>query len=94
MQTGPGRFSARISDPLCPWNEQVWQFETVDGALQVSPGENVDCDLSIQGLAGLVFGTHDPADFFFRDWGNPPPPLQQIMRTMFPSLIPHLHEFF
>jgi hypothetical protein len=35
METGPGGFTARVSDPLCPWNEGVWRFETVDGKLQV-----------------------------------------------------------
>ena len=33
MDTGPGGFSARITDPLCPWNEGLWRFETVDGLL-------------------------------------------------------------
>jgi predicted acetyltransferase len=94
MQTGPGRFAARITDPLCPWNEGAWQFETIDGVLQVSPTDQADCDLSIQALAALVYGTNDPDSFAIRGWGNPSPQVQEVMRTMFPPMVPYLHEFF
>ena len=96
MHTGPGRFAARIADPLCPWNEKAWQFETVDGLLQViaADASAAGCDLSIQGLAALVYGTHDPGDFAIRGWGNPTPELQAAMRSIFPPMIPHLHERF
>lgn len=96
MQTGPGRFSARVSDPLCPWNEGIWQFETVDGMLQVCPAdtEQADCDLTIQALAALIYGTHDPDDFSIRGWGNASPELQTTLRIIFPPLVPHLHEYF
>jgi len=94
MQTGSGRFSARVSDPLCPWNERVWAFETRDGALQVTAASAPDCELAIQGLAALIYGTHDPADFPIRGWGDPSPGVQQTMRAMFPPRLPHLHESF
>jgi predicted acetyltransferase len=94
MTTGPGRFSARITDPLCPWNEGVWQFETTDGALRVAQGERPDCDLAIQGLTALVYGTHEPDSFAIRGWGNPSPAVQATMQAMFPRLVPHLHERF
>jgi predicted acetyltransferase len=96
MQTGPGHFVARINDPLCPWNEAAWQFETVDGVLQVSraDAEQIDCDLTIQALTALVYGTHDPDDFANRGWGNPPPETQSTMRAMFPPRQPFLHEYF
>jgi predicted acetyltransferase len=94
MQTGPGRFSARIHDPLCPWNEGVWRFETADGTLQVSRGEEADCELQIQGLSALLYGTHDPADFRFRGWGDPATPVQATMRAIFPPQTPYLHERF
>jgi len=94
MQTGPGRFSARVRDPLCPRNEGPWQFETVDGRLQVGPSHQADCDLTIQALSALVYGTHDPGDFPFRGWGNPSPEVQAVMRAVFPSLVPYLHEYF
>jgi hypothetical protein len=94
MQIGPGRFSARVTDPLCPWNEGIWQFESVGGELQVNAADEADCDLSIHALAALIYGTHDPGDFPFRGWGNPSPAVQTTMRSMFPRMLPHLHEYF
>ncbi len=94
IETGPGHFTARIVDPICPWNEGVWRFETVDGTLQVEQGREADCVLQIQAVSGLVYGTHDPADFAIRGWGDPTPELQATMRTMFPPRIPYLHEDF
>jgi predicted acetyltransferase len=94
MPTGPGRFAARIVDPLCPWNEGIWQFETVHGVLDVRPAGQADCSLGVQALAALIFGTHDPADFAMRGWGDPPENVQATMKVMFPPLLPHLNEQF
>ena len=94
MRTGPGQFAARISDPVCPWNEGAWSFETADGALHVTRTGKAGCDLAIQGLSALVYGTHDPGDFCFQGWGDPPPQVQAAMRAVFPPLTPYLHEYF
>jgi predicted acetyltransferase len=97
METGPGRFTARIIDPLCSWNERdggAWRFETADGRLRVGPASQADCELAVQALAALIYGTHDPADFTFRGWGNPPAAVQAAMRSMFPQRWPYLHEYF
>lgn len=94
MATGPGRFSVQIQDPLCSWNEGAWQFETIDGMLQVTKGSQADCELSVQGLSALIYGSHDCADFKIRGWGNPSGELQDKMRKMFPRMLPYLHEYF
>ena len=94
MHVNPGSFSAQITDPLCPWNEGVWQFETMDGLLHVRPSQKPDCVLSIHGLAALAYGTHAPSDFAIRGWGDPPADVQAAMQTMFPPMQPHLHERF
>jgi predicted acetyltransferase len=94
MRTGPGSFVARVSDPLCPWNEGTWRFETVDGRLAVTAAERAECDLTIQGLTALVYGAHDVQDLAPRGWGDPSADLQDTMRTMFPPLVPYMHEFF
>ncbi len=94
MQSGPGRFTARISDPLCSWNEGRYAFETIEGVLHVGPTDEADCDLGIQALSALVFGTHDPGDLLYRGWGNPAPETQATMRAMFPRRLPYLHEGF
>ncbi len=94
MQAGVGSFSAQISDPLCPWNEDTWKFEGVGGSLEVSPASKADCQLSIQGLSALIYGTHNPADFSIRGWGDPSPEVQQVMQTVFPPKVAYLHELF
>lgn len=94
METGPGAFTARISDAYCPWNNGIYRFETVDGWLTVSPAAQADCDLSIQGLGALVYLGHEPGDFVYRGWGDPSPEVQAVMRTMFPPMLPFLHEDF
>lgn len=94
MSVGKGAFSAKIIDPLCPWNEGVWHFESIDGSLQVSKATKSDCELTIQGLSTLIAGTRDPQDFSIVGWGNPNPNLQSVMRGVFPAARPYLHENF
>ena len=94
MQVGEGSFSARIIDPICPWNAAIWRFESQAGKLRVSTAGEADCELAIQGLTALVNGTHDPQDLPLRDWGNPDPGLQITLRRMFPRLSPYMHENF
>jgi len=94
MQTGLGSFTAKISDPLCPWNEGVWKFESADNALQVSKAKDPQCELNINALSALIYGTHDPSDFSIRGWGNPSTELQETMRSIFPSGLPFLHEYY
>jgi predicted acetyltransferase len=94
IQVGKGSFSARISDPLCPWNEGNWHFAAHEGTLQVSRAAQADCELTIQGLSALISGAHDPQDFPLRGWGNPTAKLQAVQRSMFPRLCPFMHEMF
>lgn len=94
MPVGPGNFTARIHDPICPWNEGVWKFESEDGLLQVSKEKTPECTLSIQGVSAIVYGTHDPETFSLRGWGDPEPELQNRIRLMFPSQLPFMYEHF
>jgi len=94
MRVGNGSFSAKIIDPLCPWNEGGWRFESRDGLLSVSRTGKVDCELTIQGLSALVGGIHDPQDIPLRNWGSPDANLQPILREMFPRMSPFMHEIF
>jgi predicted acetyltransferase len=91
---GSGEFSARITDPFCPWNDGVWRFESRNGALQVSSADTPECELNITAISALIYGTHDPGDFTLRGWGNPSQETIQTMRLMFPAALPHLHEYF
>lgn len=94
MQTGEGRFSAYITDPICPWNEGDYLFESIDGHLQVSRAQSADCTLTISGLTALVYGTHEPESFAIRSWGDPTPDTQTILKAMFPPMFPYLDEVF
>ena len=90
-----GGFTAHLTDALCPWNEGNWRFEAVDGRLRVSRSDTADCELAIQGLTGLVFGTHSAADFACRGWGQPTCQTQTAMQALFPPVsLPYLHESF
>lgn len=94
MSVGEGGFSAQIIDPLCPWNEGAWRFESTGRTLRVSRTSEAECQLTIQGLTALIAGAHDPQDFPLRGWGDPQPALQTCMRTMFPKANPFMHENF
>ena len=94
MQVGEGSFSAHIIDPLCPWNEGNWSFNSHNGELSVSKSSSADCELTIQGLSAMIAGTRDPQEFSIRGWGNPSPELQIRLRILFPPMRPFMHEMF
>ncbi len=94
MNVGEGSFAAEVVDPLCPWNEGVWRFESSSGKLQVRKTSKAECQLKVQGLTALIAGAHDPQDFPLRGWGDPNSTLQSIMRRMFPKMTPFMHENF
>jgi predicted acetyltransferase len=94
MQTGNARFTARITDVHCPWNAGTFAFESTEGVLHITATTEAECNLTIQGLTALVYGAHGPADFTLRGWGDPSPAVQARMRTLFPAMLPYLHEVF
>lgn len=95
MQVAAGEVTLQISDPHCEWNNGVWRFASDQGALAVEPSSREpDAAVTIQGLAALIYGTHDPADFCFRGWGEPSPEIQPTLRALFPPMTVHLHEVF
>ena len=94
MNAGEGRFSARIFDPLCKWNEGVWRFEFSEGKLRVSRASKAECELTIQGLTALIAGVHDPQDIPLHGWGDIDPTIQSIQADMFPRTVPFMHEIF
>ena len=94
MQVGPGSISIKVSDPFCPWNDGVWRFESINGLLEVSLADMPDCEISIQGLSAIVYGTHNPGDFHFLGWADLDPTAQARIQAMFPAMVPHVHELF
>ncbi|GCF09115.1 GNAT family N-acetyltransferase [Dictyobacter arantiisoli] len=94
VHTGAGSFSARIHDEYCPWNNGTYRFATHEGQLQISPSATADCELSIQALTSLIYGTNEPATFALRGWGDPSTELQTVFSRMFPLQQPYLFETF
>jgi predicted acetyltransferase len=94
MVVGPGRFSVKIVDSICPWNEGIWSFDSKEGILSINPSEHWNCELTIQAVTALVYGTHDPGDFSFRNWGQLSDELIDTIQSMFPPKRPYLHEQF
>jgi predicted acetyltransferase len=94
MNVGKGSFSARIIDPMCPWNEGFWNFASHEGKLQVSRVSKAECQLTIQGLTTLISGVQDPQDIPLRGWGDTDLANQSIQREMFSRMCPFLHENF
>jgi predicted acetyltransferase len=91
MQIGEGRFTVQINDPFCAWNNGIFAFESFNGRLNVVPAYQADCELNINGLSALIYGTHNPAEFALRGWGRVNPQIQIVMNRMFPMMLPHMH---
>lgn len=94
MSVETGAFSAKISDSQCDWNNGIFRFESVNGLLQVTKTDKADCDLSIQGLSALIYGSHNPEDFQWRGWINPSAETLAQMRQIFPPMQPYLFSIF
>jgi predicted acetyltransferase len=94
LPAGDGKFSVLIHDPACPWNEGGWRIEGRNGRLHVVRDELATEGLSIQGLTALIYGSHDPRDFFSRGWGQLSSRSLQEASRMFPLADPFLDEVF
>ncbi|MEN6435871.1 MAG: GNAT family N-acetyltransferase [Anaerolineaceae bacterium] len=94
MQVGEGSFTTKIRDPFCPWNEGLWHFSSENGLLKVNRAENADCEMNIQALTALVYGTHDVDDFSWRGWATIPDHLHDTVKQMFSRQTPFLDEEF
>lgn len=86
--------SFRLVDDFCPWNNDVWTLTGDGGRLQVQPGGDPVCHLTIQGLSALVWTGEDPATFGIRHWGDPDAAAQDTLSALFPPLKPELNEKF
>lgn len=94
IEVGEGAFSARITDADCPWNEGVYRFSGEAGALQVEPAQKAELELTIQGLTALVYGAHDVMDMPYRGWGQFSVEQADVMQSLFPRRLAHMHEAY
>lgn len=91
---GDATASIIISDPHCPWNEGTWTLSGVDGALTITPGGESGGEVSIAGLAAMVFSGMDPTTLPYRGWGSVDSKTADALQTIFPAVVPHLSEQF
>lgn len=94
IASGEGEVTLKIQDHFCPWNDGVFTLRGEGGVLSVSAGGEAASGISVQGLSALVFLGVDPATFPFRGWGDPDPATVEALRTLFPPVIPDVHEKF
>ncbi|MCB2202887.1 GNAT family N-acetyltransferase [bacterium] len=94
LPVGEGEITIRITDPYAPWNEGVWRLRGDNGLLEVEPGDQAECELSIHGLTALVYGVYDPLEFQYRGWGNPNVDQAARLLQLFPPKSPFMLALF
>jgi len=91
---GEGEVAVEIHDALCPWNDGVFTLRGEGGVLAVTPGGDATSRITIQGLSALIYTGADPASFPFRGWGHPDSATASALRSLFPPIVPDIHEEF
>jgi predicted acetyltransferase len=89
-----GRFTVKVHDPLCEWNNGIFTFQGMNGKLTVTRAASADFELTIQGVSALVYGSHDPFDFAFKGWSDADAETLTQMSSVFPRMMAYLHETF
>ena len=91
---GEGTATIRIRDDQAPWNNGTWTFSSENGTLVVTDGGESDEEVTINGLSALVFSGMDPNLLPFRGWGSVSEQTATALRSLFPPVVPYLHELF
>lgn len=91
---GHGQATLKITDPHAPWNEGIWTFAGNDGVLEVTEGGEPEGEVTINGLSAMVFSGMDPLSLTHRGWGDVIADTAETLHTIFPYIVPHLHEQF
>lgn len=91
---GDGEATLTILDDQAAWNRGTWNFRGENGQLTVSEGGESQGEITIAGLSALVFSGMDPVMLGYRGWGEIPIDTHDSVRSIFPPVMPHLHELF
>lgn len=94
LTVGEGHLTLQLTDSFCEWNNGVFTFASENGQLVVTEGGTPDCDLTINALSALIYGTHNPQDFQWRGWGKPTATTIEKMLKLFPMQLPYLLAVF
>ena len=94
LPCGEGRIDLQIIDPNCNWNMGNWNFSSIDGNLRIIKSGKPGSKLTIQGLAGLIYGVYRPAEIAARGWGEIDEQSEKILDKMFSPAIPFIHATY
>lgn len=91
---GEGSVALVVRDTQASWNTGIWTFTGTGGELQITEGGDPQGELSINGLSAMVMSGMDPDWLPARNWGIMQPQAADVCRSLFPPVIPQLHESF
>ena len=94
LEVGDAEVTVRLRDPLCPGNDGVFTLRGGPGGLDVKPGGEAACALSIEGLSALVYLGTEPEELAGRGWSDATGDAAEALRTLFPPARPFLYEEF
>lgn len=101
LKVGNETITMNVMDPLCPWNEGIFTFASIDGVLKVSKEEEankkIECTITISGLSALIYGCYSIEDFPFRKWITDYSDFDEVcqrIKDLFPLKLPFMHESF
>lgn len=91
---GTGSVSLTISDEQAPWNNGTFTFTASEGRLLVHDGGEAAGNLTIHGLAALVFSGINARLLPVRGWGSVSDDAVTAVRELFPPVTPFIHTMF
>lgn len=94
IPAGVGEACITISDPQAPWNTGTWTLCGNGGTLQITEGGESGGEVSINGLAAMLFNGIDPRTLTHRGWGEVNAETATALQSIFPVATPYMHELF
>lgn len=94
IQVGDAEATITVNDSQAPWNNGVWRLSGSGGKLTVTEGGDSGGDVSITGLSAMLFSGLDPLTLPHRGWGSVNAETAEALQTLFPPVMPYLHELF
>ena len=91
---GNGAVSLTVTDAHAPWNNGTFTFTGANGALEVHEGGEPAGEITIHGLAALVFSGIDARTLPVRGWGSVTDDAADALAELFPPAVPFIHEKF
>lgn len=98
LPVGTGSVALKIEDTHCSWNNNIYEFTSSSGKLQITKkadADKTDCVITIEGLTALVYGWYVLEDFEYRKWiKNANPDVLFKLQELFPINLPYMYDRF